>query len=87
MMTGRSWLVTDCTASWPSPGRPNTLSVTITPPSSVPMSMPACVTIGVSAAPMSRPDCHSIGRRGLPTMPAVHDLRPAPVDALRISFG
>ena len=49
MMIGRSWLVMACTASRPSPGRPNTTSVTITPPMSVPMSMPNWLSTGVSA--------------------------------------
>ena len=47
--TGWSCWTTDCTASAPIPGRPKTFSVTITPPSAVPRSMPSWVTAGVSA--------------------------------------
>jgi hypothetical protein len=32
MITGRSCVVTDCTASWPSPGNPKMFSTMITPP-------------------------------------------------------
>lgn len=48
MITGRSCVVMDWTASAPRPGRPKMFSAITTPPRTIPRSMPAWVTIGVS---------------------------------------
>src|ERR1035437_9134325 len=45
-ITGRSWLEMLCTTARPSPGRPNTLSVTMAPPRTGATSMPNWGMIG-----------------------------------------
>ena len=48
-MVGKSRLSTASTVSRPSPGRPNTLSVTTEPPISSATPMPMTVTMGTAA--------------------------------------
>jgi hypothetical protein len=49
MITGRSCVLIDCTASAPRPGSPKMFSAITTPQNRIATSMPACVTMGVSA--------------------------------------
>ena len=54
-ITGKSLLGIAPRSIPPRPGRPNTVSMKITPPSAVPMSMPSIVTTGSIALRMTCP--------------------------------